>query len=603
MTEKGKNEISRPPEHSRGYRLRRFINWFPMGLTYAFLYMARYNLTVSKNALGDEMMTKSDFGIIFAVGTFTYAFSFLINGPLSDRIGGKRAILIGAAGAAVANALMGMIIYGLLMLNWTLNLTLIFSILYAVNMYFQSYGAVAIVKVNSAWFHVRERGVFSGIFGILISLGLYFAFDWGYSIIKATEADATGLGFFERLLRYALGISDTAVDQTWWLFFIPAMLLTLFFVIELFLLKDRPGLAGLDDFDTADASSGEPDKAFALKGVLVKILTNPIILTIAFIEFCSGVMRNGIMHWYIIFTNDMGYLADFFMKRHWGLLLMLAGSLGAMFAGFISDKIFGSRRGPVAALLYGLMLVLTVAMWPFVTQTTNHVKQEMKVEISHRKLRDQQIKYKGLDLDMAKVTKKLKASYSVSDDIDSSFIRADTISTIINGDTSLTYIKSDTILTFVINPQSEKEADALLTQISDFVFVEHERFNPYKGDYETREITIKSLGNLIGAPSDSRAYLLGFIVVFMSLCVIGVHGMLSGTATMDFGGRRAAATAVGLIDGFVYLGTGVQSISLGFLTEQNWNYWPPFLIPFAIIGLVLAIKIWHAFPHVKRKGR
>ena len=80
------------PSHSREFRLRRFLNWFPMGLTYAFLYMARYNLTVSKTALG-EMMSKADFGIIFAAGTFTYAFAFLINGPLTDKIGGKKAIL------------------------------------------------------------------------------------------------------------------------------------------------------------------------------------------------------------------------------------------------------------------------------------------------------------------------------------------------------------------------------------------------------------------------------------------------------------------------------------------------------------------------------
>ena len=36
--------------HSPAYRRRRFLNWFPMGLTYAFLYMGRYNLTVSKGA-------------------------------------------------------------------------------------------------------------------------------------------------------------------------------------------------------------------------------------------------------------------------------------------------------------------------------------------------------------------------------------------------------------------------------------------------------------------------------------------------------------------------------------------------------------------------
>jgi len=76
--------------------------------------------------------------------------------------------------------------------------------------------------------------------------------------------------------------------------------------------------------------------------------------------------------------------------------------------------------------------------------------------------------------------------------------------------------------------------------------------------------------------------------------------MLSGTATMDFGGRKAAATAVGLIDGLVYLGTGVQSLSLGFITTWNWNYWPVFLIPFALLAIFLTKKIWNAFPQGKK---
>jgi len=83
------------PVHSSEYKIRRILNWLPLGLTYAFLYMARYNLTVSKNALG-SLMTKEDFGIIFAAGTITYAFSFLINGPLTDKFGGKQSILLGA---------------------------------------------------------------------------------------------------------------------------------------------------------------------------------------------------------------------------------------------------------------------------------------------------------------------------------------------------------------------------------------------------------------------------------------------------------------------------------------------------------------------------
>jgi OPA family glycerol-3-phosphate transporter-like MFS transporter len=457
-----------PIQHSTAYRRRRFFNWFPLGLTYAFLYMGRYNLTVSKNALGD-LMSNQDFGIIFAAGTFTYALAFLINGPLTDRIGGKRAILIGALGAGLMNLIMGLTIRSLLISGGDINLRLIFSILYAGNMYFQSFGAVAIVKVNASWFHVRERGVFGGIFGILISLGIYFAFDWGYGIVEATRVNVQShLGFLQVMVRNLTGAANGTVDATWWLFLIPTIILWTMFAIELFLLRDRPSGAGFEDFDTADASSGDTDETFRLGAILKKILTNKIILTIAAIEFCSGVMRNGIMHWYPIYIKDaLHYGPDHFMRQHWGLILMLAGVFGGMFAGFLSDKVFGSRRGPVAALLYALMLTGAVAM------------------------------------------------------------------------------------IFTLN-----------------------------------------------APW----YILGFIVAFMSLAVIGVHGMLSGTSTMDFGGRKAAATAVGLIDGFVYLGTAVQSISLGFLTSANWSWWPPFLIPFAALGLVLAIRIWYAFPQPVKKA-
>ena len=453
------------PVHSTYFRVRRFLNWFPMGLTYAFLYMGRYNLTVSKNALGN-LMSKEDFGIIFGAGTITYAVAFLLNGPLTDKLGGRRGILTGAFGAAMMNILLGILTYLIVDKGLTVNIALIFSIIYSANMYFQSFGAVSIVKVNAAWFHVRERGVFGGIFGVLISLGIYFAFDWGTAIVQATQANPeVELNWIQRLIRSAVGASHSSVDQTWWVFFIPALLLLTFFLIELFLLRDKPSDAGLDDFDTADATSGEEDKPFDFKELMKKILTNKVLITIAIIEFCTGVLRQGIMHWYLIFTKESGLSPDHFMRVHWGLILMLAGSFGGIFAGFISDHVFGSRRGPVAALFYGLMIVLTSAM--------------------------------GFTLHM----------------------------------------------------------------------------NPF---------------------------ILGAIVSFMSLAVIGTHGMMSGTASADFGGTKGAATAVGLIDGFVYLGTGFQSIALGFLLSKSWNYWAPFLVPFAVIGFILAIKIWHAFPQGKK---
>src|SRR5688572_4703516 len=68
--------------HSPAFLRRRFANWFPVGLTYAFLYMGRYNLQVCTNIVFD----KAQFSTIYAWGTLTYGLSFLANGPITDKL-------------------------------------------------------------------------------------------------------------------------------------------------------------------------------------------------------------------------------------------------------------------------------------------------------------------------------------------------------------------------------------------------------------------------------------------------------------------------------------------------------------------------------------
>ena len=455
--------------YSRAFRTRRAMNWVPLGLTYAFLYMGRYNLTESKNVFGDmvnaagePMMANADFASIFMVGTITYGLSFIINGPLTDKLGGKVAILIGAGGSALINTLMGLVTWSLVTQGMTSafvssHFVALFSFLYALNMYFQSFGAVAIVKVNAPWFHVHERGVIGAVFGILISLGIYFAFDWSRLILEHLPMQ--------------------------WVFLMPACILTVFWVIDYFLVQDSPGKAGHQDFELGDATSGDSGPQLGAVQVFHRMLKNPVIMTIACIEFCSGFLRQAIMQWYKSFakqTNETLGLLDGFVNQHWGMLLCVAGILGGVVAGVISDRVFQSRRGPVASILYGVMLLAALT------------------------------------------------------------------------------------LTFV---------------------------------YATPAV--------------------GYLAVFMSLAVIGVHGMLSGTASMDFGGSKNAGIAVGIIDGFVYLGTGVMSLTYGLILpgEQltpdgkltgpatdpaNWINWPIAMIPLAAVGFILALRVWHAKPQPKK---
>ena len=417
--------------HSAAFRRRRVLNWLPLGLTYAFLYMGRYNIVELMN---NGAITGKEFGDIDAVGSIVYGLAFLVNGPLTDRFGGRIMILVAAGGAAACNAAMGFHIAG----SHPPSVGLL-TILFAANMYFQSFGAVAIVKVNASWFHLRERGTFGGIFGILISLGLYLAFDWAPKIASLPSPP--------------------------WLFFAPALILAIFWVISFLLVRDTPGEAGLVDFDVADASSGEtgpPDKALV---IIKRMLTNKVLLVIALISLCSGFLRQGILKWYKTFAGGV-HLNGTFVFQHWGMVSCVAGITGGMFAGIISDHLFNSRRPPVAVFLFSVLLV----------------------------------------------------GYAI----------------------------------------------AII-------------------------------------PALSFPVAIGFIIAVMAMAVIGVHGMMSGVASQDFGGRRNAGTATGLIDGFVYFGTALQGfVYARALPERgtpeagdiaHWYAWPVAMIPMAIIGLLLAIKV------------
>jgi OPA family glycerol-3-phosphate transporter-like MFS transporter len=428
--------------HSDAYKRRRFWNWFPLGLTYALLYFGRYNMSANAPLLEKlGLMTKQEFGDISGIGSLVYGVAFLLNGPLTDRWGGRATILLAAGGSAVMNLLMSAVFRRAQAGSMDhASVITTMTLLNGANMYFQSFGAVSIVKVNAAWFHVRERGMNGALFGILISLGLFFAYDGSRAVAES------------------MGITNA--------FVVPAGLLIAFALLDAFLIRDTPKQAGFDDFDTADASSGDTGPTLSVVEVARRLLSQNVIRIIVIIEFCSGFLRNAVMQWYLVFASKTGFKMGF-VSLNWGILLCVAGILGGVFAGFISDHMFGSRRGPVASVLYGGLIVGSL-------------------------------------------------------------------------------------------------------------------------------VTLLTLGTVVT----------GWSVVFMSLCVIGVHGMLSGTASADFGGKKYAGTATGIIDGFVYLGTGLQSILYGRILPSdpadkdpaNWRQWPLAMLPVAVLGFFLATRVWNARP-------
>ena len=96
---------------------------------------------------------------------------------------------------------------------------------------------------------------------------------------------------------------------------------------------------------------------------------------------------------------------------------------------------------------------------------------------------------------------------------------------------------------------------------------------------------------------------------------VGITSLMAGTAATDFGGRKATATCSGIVDGCTYLGSAIQSYFIGHLTPKeqgvagqtflllpcDWHWWPLFMLPFAVLGLWVTIKLWHQLPEATRK--
>lgn len=447
--------LSRNPlNHSKPYRRRRFLNWFPLGLTYATMYMGRYNFNIVKNDIGAWYhLDKAEMGLIATFGFWTYGLSVMLNGPLADRIGGRKAILIGALGAGLLNLGVGLMFFN----GWTAHILWSMSWLWSLNMYFQSFGALSVVKVNSTWFHVRERGIFGGIFGIMISSGYFLATTIG-SVLLATFANW---------------------NVIW---FVPAAAMGTMFLVDLLLVRNRPSHAGHADFDTGDGSNAHlaEDAPLPVKELLAKVFRNKVILFLIGAEFCTGFVRQGVMLYFTEYLDEVYLLAKKEPLFWWtGVAFMLGGIFGGLLCGWMSDRLFQSRRPPVAFTFYLVQVAMLLLL--------------------------------GL-----------------------------------------------------------------------------------------------SLGRGTWLGQVWAVVLLGLTAMF----IFGVHGMLSGTASMDFGGRKAAATVAGALDGIQYIGSGLTGFGLGWILKTyGWDgvavaghaptsawVWVLSIIPFSLIGALIMTRIWHAKP-------
>jgi len=314
-----------------GFRPRRGLNWFIIGLLYASFYMCRYNFRFATPGMIAEFgFSKSQITDILAAWSIAYGTGQLINGLFTDRIGGKAAMLIGATGTITAN-----LVFGFASFTGTLST---FALIWLMNGYMQSFGAPGMIKMNAAWFNRTERGTFAGIFGFMIQMG-QFAINNLAPIILA--------GF-------TIGLWVVAKGDWHWLFRIPPLIVGVVAILLILFVKETPELAGYSNVIEHEPGT-EGKVRVSLKESFTTIFTHPLVWFYALAYACTGAVRNSSDQLMVLYFHDQLKLnlEDKPPAVFWTVNLMpLVAVIGSFSAGIISDKLFQGHRSPVAMTLY-----------------------------------------------------------------------------------------------------------------------------------------------------------------------------------------------------------------------------------------------------------
>lgn len=319
---------------------------------YATYYMCRYNFRFATPGMVEEFgFSITQITDMLTIWSLTYGTGQLVNGLLTDRLGGKRLLQIGALGSIIVNILLGtlpiLVIGGALAAagRFVFRSNVVdpafaaIAVVWLINGWFQSFGAPGMVKINAAWFRRTERGTFAGIYGFMIQLGQVASSKLSPVILNG----------------FSLGFLIIAPGQWRWLFIIPPVIMIAALIFMSFAAKQTPEEAGFPGVivDEIDNSEGV---TVSLKESFQTIFTHPLVWFYAAAYACTGAVRTSSDQLAILYFQDqlgMDMKTNIPPTVVWTLAIMpMAAVFGSLASGWISDKFFKGHRAPVAMTLY-----------------------------------------------------------------------------------------------------------------------------------------------------------------------------------------------------------------------------------------------------------
>ena len=328
-----------PEKADSTYRSLRNRTFWGATVAYSLYYVCRMSLSVVKQPLIDEgVLTAGELGVIGSALLFVYAVGKFMNGFIADYCNIKRFMATGLLISALINLLLGVLgIVNDIVPQSTAVIFFSFAILWGINGWMQSMGSPPGVICLSRWFPKSKRGTYYSIFSSTPYIGEFLSF-----IITGLVVGTLGwkAGFVVAAIAGLIGS-----------------------LIIMWMVSDTPESKGLPSVQKLSGEDLTKQDVQPTKDLQKYVLKHPGIWIIALSSAFIYITKYAITGWGVLFLQkekgfsieDATQIIGFYA---------VAGIIGTVMAGWLSDKVFKSDRVK-PAVLAGLFSFITLALFLF----------------------------------------------------------------------------------------------------------------------------------------------------------------------------------------------------------------------------------------------
>jgi len=330
------------PELASSFRRAQWRMLLAAMFCYFFFYTGRQTFGFAIPGIQAEFgVSKAALGWASAALLWCYAIGQAINGNLGDKFGGRRVMSAGAILSVI--------------MNWATSLStgiVSLSVFWGINGYFQSMGWAPGSRLLSNWWGRHERGTVYGLYTFAAGMASVLSFVTSLIVVGVFQLD-------------------------WrWIFRIPVMLLLVGGIAFYLIARERPEDMGFKSpHDEADDVAAKEAEVVDNEGSFTRykaVLSNWRLLVAGLSVGFQNAARYGLLIWVPVHFLGANWAkagaANAVIDPRWiSVALPVGMAVGALSNGWISDKLFDSRRYLAIMLYMALAAVTSLIMYTIPT--------------------------------------------------------------------------------------------------------------------------------------------------------------------------------------------------------------------------------------------